>query len=880
MSGVQSLPIDGLLGEAVGALARAASLVIEAPPGAGKTTRVPPALLDAGAAGAGEVWVLEPRRLAARLSARRVAEERGESLGETVGYQVRFEEAAGPRTRIRFLTEGVLTRRLLSDPLLERAGVVILDEFHERHLQADLALALLKRLQRERRPDLRLVAMSATLDAAPLARYLDDCPVLRSEGRRFEVAVEHLARPDERPLEEQVEGAVRRLCAEGLDGDVLVFLPGAAAIRRAQAACARVAAEEDLLVLPLHGELPADEQDRAVRPADRRKLILSTNVAETSVTIEGVVAVVDSGLARVAGHSPWSGLPALKVGRVSQASAVQRAGRAGRTRPGRCLRLYTAQDFAARPAHETPEVGRLDLAEAVLELRAAGVKDLSEFDWFEAPPAEALAAADSLLDRLGALRGGELTPLGRRMLRLPLHPRLARLVAEGESRGVGREACVVAALIAERDIRRGVELSAAPGAGEPQRRARDLHARHGSSDLLELYDLFAEAARLRFAPGLLRAAGLNPNAVRHVERARRQLQNLTSGARRKGEDGGAQPLSAEQEEALLISVLAGYPDRVARRRDFKVSGSETPELLLSGGGAARLAPESVVRGREFLVAVEAEERKPAGREPAALRGAQVLVRLASAVEPEWLLDLFTDSLAERTEARWNSQAERAEVWGRLVYDQLVIDEWRAKGGGREEAARVLAAAALDKGPAAFVEPEALERFLARVEFVARAFPDANFTAVGGEEVLAALGEMCEGRRSFAELREAARAGELFERLRARLSPEQSRLLAQMAPERVTLAGGRQARVSYEAGREPFIASRLQDFFGMREGPRLAGGRVRVVLHLLAPNQRPVQVTTDLAGFWEREYPRVRRELGRRYPRHAWPEDPLRNNPRG
>src|SRR5918998_3912692 len=321
---MQPLPIDTLLPEIVASLGRGPNLVVEAPPGAGKTTRVPPALLDAGVAGEGEVWVLEPRRLAARLSARRVAEERGEGLGETVGYQVRFDEVGGPRTRIRFLTEGVLTRRLLADPRLERAGVVVLDEFHERHLQADLALALLRRLQQSTRPDLKLVAMSATLDAAPVARYMDECAVLRSEGRRYDVSVEHLARHDERPLEVQVEAAVRRLVAEGLDGHVLVFLPGAASIRKAQGECERVAAENSLLVLPLHGELPAAEQDAAVRPSERRKLILSTNVAETSVTIEGVAAVIDSGLARVATHSPWSGLPKLRVAKVSRASCTQR----------------------------------------------------------------------------------------------------------------------------------------------------------------------------------------------------------------------------------------------------------------------------------------------------------------------------------------------------------------------------------------------------------------------------------------------------------------------------------------------------------------------------------------------------------------------------
>jgi ATP-dependent helicase HrpB len=865
---MQRLPVDEILPAAVETLRRGPSLVVEAPPGAGKTTRLPPALLDAGVAGGGDVLVLEPRRLAARMAARRVAEERGERLGETIGYQIRFEEVASAATRLRFLTEGVLTRRLLADPQLKGVGCVVLDEFHERHLQADLALALLRRLQQTTRPDLKLVAMSATLDAAPVAHYLDDCPVLRSEGRRFEVSVEHLARHDERPLEVQVEAAVRRLASEGLDGHVLVFLPGAAAIRRAQSECERVAGEHDLLILPLHGELPAAEQDAAVQSSERRKLILSTNVAETSVTIEGVAAVVDSGLARVATHSPWSGLPLLKVSRVSRASAVQRAGRAGRTREGRCLRLYTAQDFGARPEHETPEVRRLDLAEAVLELRAAGVGDPREFGWFEAPQPEALEAAETLLRRLGAIdAGGDVTAPGRSMLRLPLHPRLARIVVEAESRGVAREACALAALISERDIRAG-RVAFKGREREAPRQRRVAHT-HGSSDLLELLDLFTEAEAQGFAAERLRALDLEPNGVRAVERVSRQLRRLLRLPNSKAGGGG---LSDEKETQLLISILAGYPDRVARRRVKASEHGASIELLLSGGGTAELAPESVVRDSEFVVAVDAEERGDAPRTTA--RAAKTVVRLASRVEPDWLLDLFPDALAEKTEARWNAQGERVELLRRLTYDQLVVDEWRAPRAEGEEVTRALAEAALGVGPQAFADPEETERFLARVEFVARTFPEAGLPVLNDEDVRVGLAELCEGRRSFAELREAARGGGLVEALRRRLTPEQTRLLAQMAPERVALARGRQARVRYERGQTPSVASRLQDFFGMREGPRVAAGRVAVVLQLLAPSQRPVQVTTDLAGFWSRHYPSVRRELGRRYPRHAWPEDPL------
>jgi ATP-dependent helicase HrpB len=782
---------------------------------------------------------------------------------------VRFEEVGGPRTRLRFLTEGVLTRRLLSDPQLSRARVVILDEFHERHLPADLALALLKRLQSGTRPDLRIVAMSATLDAAPIAEYLGQCPVLRSEGRRFDVAVEHLSREDERPLALQVEAAVRRLVAERLEGDVLVFLPGAAEIRRAQSACAALAAEAQLLILPLHGELPVAEQERAVRPAERRKVILSTNVAETSITIEGVVAVIDCGLARIAGHSHWSGVRTLNVQRISQAAATQRAGRAGRTRPGRCLRLYTAQDFAARPAHEAPEIRRLDLAEPALELHAAGIRDLHNFDWFEAPDAPALDAAGGLLRKLGALdEGGRLTETGERMLRLPLHPRLSRMLVEAGARGVARPACVIAALINERDIRASQILRGSREGAQSRAIA------HGPSDLLELYDLFIEAERVDFATARLRELQLDASAVRAVERVSRQLRRLCGNVKAQVEKDATtrDTLSPAQETELLISILAGYPDRLARRRSSATEANEaSDEVLLAGGGAARLAPESVVRTAEFLVVVDAEERSETGRRGRG-RGS-TFVRLASAIEPEWLLDLFADDIVETSDVEWNAEAERVEVVRRLVYEGLVLDETRVSEAGSVEVSRLLAESALAAGGQAFVEREAIDGFLARVEFMARTFPEKSFPVLGEDDVRESLRRLCEGRRSFIELREAARSGALLNELRGKLSHEQARLLSTLAPERVRLASGRQARINYEAGQAPWVASRLQDFFGMKEGPRVGGRRVSVVLHLLAPNQRPVQVTQDLAGFWKRHYPQVRRELSRRYPRHAWPEEP-------
>ncbi len=380
----------------------------------------------------GQVLVLEPRRLAARLAARRVAQELGEKLGETVGYQVRFEEVAGARTRLRFLTEGILTRRLISDPLLAGVDAVVLDEFHERHLETDLALALLRRLQRTKRPDLLIVVMSATLDAAPIATYLGGCPILRSEGRLFDLSIAHQPY-SALPLEKQVASALETLLAQAPSGDVLVFLPGAAEIRRAERECRPLAARHDLLLLPLYGDLSPAEQDRAVSPAPQRKVILSTNVAESSITVEGVTAVIDSGLARIASDSPWSGLPTLEVARISKASATQRAGRAARTAPGRVIRLYTLDDFHRRRDQDPPEILRRELSELCLTLRAMGVSNPLQMDWLDAPPAAAVTRAEDLLERLGAT-----DERARQMARYPLHPRLARLVMDARRTRRGR----------------------------------------------------------------------------------------------------------------------------------------------------------------------------------------------------------------------------------------------------------------------------------------------------------------------------------------------------------------------------------------------------------------------------------------------------------
>jgi ATP-dependent helicase HrpB len=784
---VSPLPVDSILPEILDRLQSRKNLVIEAPPGAGKTTRVPPALLELGP---GEVIVLEPRRLAARMAARRVAEVRGEKIGGLVGYQVRFEEVASRSTRLRFFTEGVLTRRFLSDPDLARAAVIVLDEFHERHVETDLALALLRRLQRTRRPDLRIVVMSATLESAPVAEFLGDCDVLRSEGRMYPLDIRYTPHSSA-ALEEQVASALAQVLDSGNRGHVLVFLPGAAEIRRAARSCERLAARTGMLIAPLHGDLPPEEQDRAVQPSKQRRLILSTNVAESSITIDGVTAVIDSGLARIASDDPWTGLPSLDVGRVSRASCNQRAGRAGRTAPGLVIRLYSEDDFARRAEQDAPEILRRELSHLLLDLHAMNATGL---DWLTAPPAPGLDAAEALLRRLAAVdKHGVVTPGGLEMSRLPLHPRLSRLVLESQRRGGGEDGCAVAAV-----------LSAAERLEGPP-------THHTSSDLIVL-------AQREWQYGTKRAY----DQIRRIVRP--------SG---RGKD----------DVAVRQAILAAFPDRVARRRQGR-------EYQLSSGMA--LLAESSTVDAEFVVAVDVEMRRDRSLP---------LIRFASAIEPEWLIDLFFDRIEERDGVEWNRAAERVDQRSAMLYDGLVIAETRSGAPDPVQASALVAEKALETDLGRFVDREALAGFLARVAFAAaRGFGQMlTEDAVRGE-----LRNIATGLRSFAELERADLLGSLRHLAPARLE--------EIAPSRITLRGGRSVPVHYVEGQPPWIASRLQDFFGMRETPRVAGEPV--VVHLLAPNQRPVQMTSDLASFWQRLYPQVRRELMRRYPKHKWPEDPV------
>lgn len=808
------LPVDARLPELLAALRRDGAAVLVAPPGTGKTTRVPPALLDE-LAPTGQVVVLEPRRVAARAAAARIAEERGGRLGDEVGYHVRLDRRAGPDTRLLCATYGLFLRRLIADPFLTGVGAVVLDEFHERSLDADLTLALLQRTRTEAREDLRIVVMSATLDAEPVERFLVPASTITCEGRLHPVEIEHRSAPqgwDATPdVVRAVLDATRRTA-----GDVLVFLPGRGEIARASAALADRLPHE---IVELHGSLSLAEQSRALRQGNRRRVVLATNVAETSVTVQGVTAVVDTGSARKLRFDPGRGLPVLGREPISQAAATQRAGRAGRTGPGLCLRLWPASEHRLRPAEEEPEVRTADLGAAVLQLLAAGESDATSFGWFEAPQPERLATALALLDELGAVRDGRLTKRGGRLAELPLSPRLGTLLLVGRELGVEREAAMAAALLSGRDPFRATDAR-----------------HHSDSDLADRVDALL---------GRPSEIGCPRGGAEFVRRVAEQLRDQVS---RTDLPRGRR--AADPDLALGRAVLAAFPDRVASRR---AAGASRARMV--GGRGVNLSPRSAVRDADLFVCLAI------GGD----RGGDSVVHLASGVRREWL------ELEERDEVLFDTERERVVGLRRTCYRDLVVDERPVPVRDDDAAARALAeAAATDLDRALDLSERETATVLARIEFLRGARPDLELPDGGRAALREALPSLCRGRRSFDELRRLP----LARRLLDALSYQARAALDREAPERIQVPSGARVRIDYDVDGPPVLAVRIQEVFGWTETPRIASGRVPLLLHLLAPNGRPQQVTQDLGGFWRGVYHDVRKDLRRRYPRHAWPEDPL------
>jgi ATP-dependent helicase HrpB len=843
------LPIDSVVDQVVARLRQSRAVVVVAPPGAGKTTRVPPAILRAGLLDPSHpnLVMLQPRRVAARAAAHRIAEEQGWTVGGEIGYQVRFERHVGPNTRLRVLTEGILNKQLLDDPSLPGVGCVVLDEFHERSLHTDLAVALLREVQQSLRPDLLLAVMSATLHAEPVAGFLGGCPVVRAEGRMFPVEIQYVPSNGAR-LPERVADSTAEVLTNQRVGDVLVFLPGAEEIRRTM----RLVESTDAPVLPLYGSLPFEEQVRALRPSERRKVILATNIAETSLTIEGVTTVIDGGYARVAGYDPQRGLDRLELKRISKASAEQRAGRAGRMAPGRCIRLWSAKEQHELDDFELPEVMRVDLCGAVLSMHAWGQSDPRKFGWFERPPEEMLNAAEELLAMVGALEGGRITALGTKLLALPVHPRIGRLMLAASEAGRIEEGAAMAALLEEKDI------IAAPAPGE----RGPLANVQSSSDLIERMRLLEEAEKVRFAAHL-RDRGIDVTAARQVARVRDQLMRI---ARSSGTLSPALVLrtgrSSQRDDDLLRWPLLAYPDRVVRRR-----ANDPSTGVMVGGGGVRFSAESTVKRGEFVVAIEARhDQRSAARE--------ALVRIAGQVQVDWLEEMFPQSVRRDRSLVFDESRQRVVGLGTTWYRDLLLREDRDAPVDPAQTGPVLAQALRPRARETFDSNERAASWLARARFITSAMPDHNVPAFDDAMLGDVIEEACDRKKSVDDVRRAP----LVALLQAKLPYQLNRLIDEHAPETIEVPSGSHIRLDYASGQRPVLAVRLQEIFGWTDTPRVAGGRVPILLHILGPNFRPVQVTDDLRSFWATTYAQVRKDLRVRYPRHAWPDDPLHAKP--
>ena len=834
--GPEDLPIQRVREEIRAAVRDANRLVVVAPTGSGKSTQLPKFLLDSAEID-GDIVVLEPRRLAARTLATRVARELGDACGGIVGYETRHDRKVGGRTRIRFVTDGLFVRQMQRDPTLARVGAVILDEFHERSVAVDVALGLVKLAQESRRSDLRMIVTSATLEAQRLENFLG-CRTVVAEGRSYPVAIEHLARASRDAPWDLAGAAIERVLeafASGRSedpGHLLVFMPGAYEIartcERARVALARTGVRAE--VLPLHGALSPDEQDRAVSavdPTERRRIIVSTNVAETSLTIDGVRTVIDSGLARIHRYDPLRGLDTLRIEPISKASAEQRAGRAGRTAPGVAIRLWSVGEHERREAHTVAEVARIDLASAMLETMSLGIGDFARFPWLDKPDATRIAEATRTLTMLGAIDAGGLTETGRAMARAPLHPRLGRALVEAARLGCACRVARIAAALTDRDPAEGVPpqaLLALLPDGDPR---SDAIVRERLVEMAERRELPREADRI---------------AIREAVLASEQIARSVT---ERGTDAS--------NAALDAAMVAGFVDRIA----FKPERGR-PYCMLAGRRKVELGKESLVHEPGFVVALEIRESGPE-------HDRLVSIPVAHPVPREIVEQVLPQAFSHRDTAEWNSQTRAVEtVEEELFFEAVVHRKARAARPSlaveRELVARIKSGEIRLDGWEEHCEP-----WIARVRCVAEWFPERGLIAYSDEDLDVVRTELCSG---------CVRAREIESRsaidvVRSALPWDEIQFVERMAPAAIPLPRGFRMRIDYAPGSPPRGRAKIQDFYGVDETPKVAGGRVPLVVEILGPNLRPLQVTQDLANFWRVLYPEIRNELKRRYPRHEW-----------
>jgi ATP-dependent helicase HrpB len=842
----EELPIQRVRERVRDALQSSNRLVVVAATGSGKSTQLPKFLLD-HASVRGDIVVLEPRRLAARTLAARVAAELNSELGDIVGYETRHDRRVGSSTRIRFVTDGLFVRQMQRDPALSKVGAVILDEFHERSVAVDVALGLVKLAQESRRTDLRMIVTSATLEAQRLEGFLS-CETVVAEGRSFPVEIEYLAKPSrETPwdLAANALGNILDAYARGQSDDpghVLIFMPGAYEImktcERARTAASR--AGVDVEVLPLHGSLTPDEQDRAVSAVDplrRRRVIVATNVAETSLTIPGVRTVIDAGLARIHRYDPLRGMDTLRVEPVSKASAEQRAGRAGRTAPGRAKRLWSLAEHERREAHTVAEVARIDLASAMLETLSLGVRDFARFPWLDAPDATRIDEARRTLVALGAIRADaslndtRLTDEGAAMARVPAHPRLARALVEAARLGCAERVARIAAALSDRDPAESVPANALLDLldeGDPR------------SDALAREKLLARAQRREFHAAADRMACRE--AVLVVEQLTRSLDRVVSRTEHN-----------TTNDAVDRALIAGFPDRIA----FKLETSR-PHCALAGRRRVELAKESLVHDAGFLIALEVRESGPD-------HDRLVSIPVAHPVPRKLVEDALPDAFTTRSVAGWNAESRAVETAEETLFHGAIVER-RARPAKSSPAVDAELVARIKSGE---IKPtgweEHCEPWIARVRCVAEWFPERGLITYADDELDVVRAELCSGCIRAREVE----AKPAIDAVRGVLSWDDIQFVEKMAPAAIRMPRGFNMKVEYELGKPPRGRAKIQDFYGLEETPKVANGRVSLVVEILGPNYRPLQVTQDLANFWRVLYPEMRNELRRRYPRHEW-----------
>jgi ATP-dependent helicase HrpB len=845
--------IESALKSAVSAASQA-RVLLKAPTGSGKSTAVPLMMLEAVTEGS--ILVIEPRRMAARLLAGWVARLHGTALGATVGYAVRFDTRYGRDTRLIYMTDGVFQRWMQENPQLKGVSAVVFDEFHERRLAVDVALGRCLDLQESTRPDLKLVVMSATLDTRNLAEYLGEATHLEAGGRTYPIEVQY--RPDrpklndrrggpaqETPVWERIAQVAKEALSLDQPGDLLCFLPGMHEIRKTVEALEANSVFRAYDVLPLHSGLPPAAQEAAVSPGPRPKIIVSTNVAETSLTIEGVRTVIDAGLARVASFDPRRGIDTLLIRKISRASAEQRAGRAGRTGPGRAFRLWSESEHSRREGFDAPEVRRVDLAEVFLLLKAAGISDPLTFRWLDAPSPESAARAEALLHDLGATdRDGHLTEEGRAMAALPLEPRYARLMLGGVEQGCVAEMAFIAAAVQGEGIFTNKRGSISP---------KDFIHPGEDCDFAGEWRAFQSASEMGYDPKRCGQLGIIARGAREIAQGFERLQRL---AHQRGWPWGKVDFAGNRE-AVGRAMLSGFSDRLGVR-----FSQGTLACKVVGNRRGKLDDESSAKQAAAFVAAEMTE----------VEGREVIVQLrrATAIDLSWLREIFPEDVQEFDGVAFDDTRRRVVSRKELKFRDLVLESKESDHGVNLNAAAELLAQRVISGELILKNWDAaVDQWCARLGFLSQAMPDLGLPTWTEEDRESAIAQICHGAVSHKDIKEA----EVWPVLREWLNHSQSTALSQHAPERLKLSNGQSVKVTYEPGKDPWIAIRVQHLFGVWQTPTIAGGRVPLLVHILAPSQRPWQMTKDLNNFWANGYKQMKKELAGRYPRQAWPDDP-------